>query len=42
MTFCSWIGQALQQRQHECGGLAGAGLGQGFEIAAGENVGDGL
>jgi hypothetical protein len=36
------VGQALQDGQHEGRGLAGAGLGQGFEIAAGEDVGDGL
>jgi hypothetical protein len=46
VTFCrglaSGIGQALQDGQHEGGRLAGAGLGQGFEIATGEDVGDGL
>jgi len=32
----------LQHRQREAGGLAGAGLGGGEQIAAGENDGDGL
>jgi hypothetical protein len=32
----------LQQRQREAGGLAGAGLGAGEHIAAGENDRDGL
>jgi hypothetical protein len=36
------LGQALQERQDEGGGLAGAGLGQGFEVAPAKDVGDGL
>jgi hypothetical protein len=32
----------LQDRQHETGGLAGAGLRGAEKIAAGENDGDGL
>jgi hypothetical protein len=32
----------LQQRQREAGGLAGAGLGGGEHVAAGQNDGDGL
>src|SRR5690606_41142358 len=35
-------GQALEQRQGEAGGLAGAGLGAGEHIAALEDDGDGL
>jgi hypothetical protein len=34
--------QALQDRQREAGGLAGAGLRGGEQVAAGENDGDGL
>jgi hypothetical protein len=34
--------QALQQRQRESGGLAGAGLGRAEEISAREDDGDGL
>ncbi len=34
--------QAVQQRQHEAGGLAGAGLGAAHDVAAGEHGGDGL
>jgi hypothetical protein len=32
----------LQDRQHETGGLAGAGLRGAEKVAAGENDGDGL
>ncbi len=35
-------GQALQQRQREAGGLAGAGLGAGKHVAALEDDGNGL
>jgi hypothetical protein len=35
-------GQALQQREGEAGGLAGAGLRGGEEVAAGEDNGNGL
>jgi len=35
-------GQALQHRQHEAGGLAGAGLRAGEQVAAREHRGDGL
>jgi hypothetical protein len=34
--------QALQHRQHEAGGLAGAGLGAGQQVAALEHGGNGL
>jgi hypothetical protein len=34
--------QALQHRQHEAGGLAGAGLGAGQQVAALQHGGDGL
>ena len=34
--------QALQHRQHEAGGLAGAGLRAAHDVAAGEHGGDGL
>ena len=34
--------QALQQRQREAGGLAGAGLGAGQQVAAGQHDRDGL
>jgi hypothetical protein len=34
--------QALQQRQGEAGGLAGAGLGAGQQVAAAEHGGNGL
>jgi hypothetical protein len=34
--------QALQDRQGEAGGLAGAGLGGGEQVAAGQDDGDGL
>jgi hypothetical protein len=34
--------QALQDRQGEAGGLAGAGLRGGEQVAAGEDDGDGL
>ncbi len=34
--------QAVQQRQHEAGGLAGAGLGAAHDVAAREDGGDGL
>ena len=35
-------GQALQHRQGEARGLAGAGLGRGHQVAAGEHGGNGL
>jgi hypothetical protein len=35
-------GQALQQRQDEAGGLAGAGLGAAHDVLAGEHDGNGL
>ncbi len=34
--------QAMQHRQDEAGGLAGAGLGAAHDVAAGEHGGDGL
>jgi hypothetical protein len=34
--------EALQHREHEAGGLAGAGLGGGEQVAAPEDDGDGL
>jgi len=34
--------ETLQDRQHEAGGLAGAGLRTGEQIAAGEHGGNGL
>ena len=34
--------QALQHRQDEAGGLAGAGLGAAQQVAAGEHGGNGL
>ena len=34
-------GEMLQHRQREGGGLAGAGLGDAEQIAAGQQVGDG-
>jgi len=34
--------EALQQRQREPGGLAGAGLGGAQQVAAGKDDGDGL
>ena len=34
--------QALEHRQHEGGRLAGAGLGAGEQVAAGEDERDGL
>ena len=34
--------QQLQDRQHECRGLAGAGLGAGEHVATCEHVRDGL
>jgi hypothetical protein len=33
-------GELVQQRQRECGGLAGAGLGGGQQVAAAEDLGD--
>ena len=36
------VGQALQHRQYETGGLAGAGLRAGEEVATGENGWNGL
>ncbi len=36
------LDHALQQRQRECGRLAGAGLGQTEDVAAFEHRGDGL
>ncbi len=35
-------GEPLQHRQHEAGGLAGAGLGAGEHVAAGKDEGNGL
>ena len=38
----SVVMQAVQDRQHEARGLAGAGLGRGEQIAAGEHERDGF
>jgi hypothetical protein len=40
--FRSFHGQQLQQRQGETGGLAGAGLGRGHQVATGQNGRNGL
>jgi hypothetical protein len=34
--------QAVEDRQHECGGLAGPGLGRRQDVTTGEDVGDRL